>query len=84
MPPLSKNKWLDPTSNMVLNMDLNMVQADLERIDWTQRTTDNLTIGERCDLQNRKNIVIKNSDKGENVVILNQQHYEKEAKRLLN
>lgn len=79
MPPLSKNKWL--------NLFLDMVQTDLEKVDWTKKAIDNLTAGERQalnDLSKRKNIAIKNSDKGGNMVLLNQQHYEKEAKKLLN
>lgn len=45
-----------------------------------------MTVGERAALNDlkRQNIVIKKSDKGDNVVLLNQQDYEKEAKRLLN
>lgn len=79
MPPLSKNKWL--------NLFLDMLQTDLEKADWTQKSPDNLTDGKIPALNNlkkRNNIVIKKSDKGGNVVLLNQQDYEKEAKRLLN
>lgn len=64
-----------------------MVQTDLEKVDWTQKSPDNLTVGERNArnyLKKRKNIIIKKSDKGGNVVLLNQQDYEKEVKRLLN
>lgn len=79
MPPLSKNKWLQ--------IFLELVQTDLERVDWSQKITDNLTTDERqvlTDLQEQSNIVIKKSDKGGNVVLLNQQYYEQEVKRLLS
>lgn len=79
MPPLSKNRWL--------NLFLEMVQTDLEKIDWTKKSPNNLSTGERHalkDLQNRKNIVIKNSNKCGNVVLLNQQQYETEVKQLLS
>lgn len=79
MPPLSKNRWL--------SLFLEMVQSDLEKVKWHKRGTDNLTKGERNaldDLKKRKNIVIKNSDKGGNVVVLDDTHYEKKAKKLLS
>lgn len=64
-----------------------MVQSDLEKVTWYKRDTDNLTEGERNaleDLKKRKNIVIKNSDKGGNVVVIDDIHYEKIAKKLLS
>lgn len=79
MPPLSKNKWLQ--------IFLELVQTDLEKVNWTQKIIDNLTTDERRalnDLQKKQNIVIKKSDKGGNVVLLNQRHYETEVKRLLS
>lgn len=51
MPPLSKNRWL--------YMFLEMVQADLEKINWTQKCKDNLK-DERMaltDLKEAKNVV---------------------------
>lgn len=58
MPPLSKNRWL--------KLFLDMVQTDLGKIDWSKKSPDNLTVGERValnDLKKRQNIVIKKSDK---------------------
>lgn len=79
MLPLLKNKWLQ--------IFLDLVQPDLEKVNWTQKISVNLTADERRalnDLQKRKDIIIKMSDKDGNVVLLNQQHYKKEEKCLLN
>lgn len=46
-----------------------------------------MTHVKRCalkELKEMKNIVIKKSDKEGNVVLMNENHYEKEARRLLN
>lgn len=54
MPPLSKNKWL--------KIFLDLVQTDLEKVNWTQKTNDNLTTDKwRAfnDLQKRKDIFTK-------------------------
>lgn len=63
-----------------------MVQNDLSKIDWTQKGKDNLTKDERAalmELRNAKNIIFKKSDKGGNVVLMDNKLYETEAKRLL-
>lgn len=79
MPPHSKSKWL--------NLYLEMVQFDLGSIEWTQKGIDNLSREERKvlkELGEAKHIVIKRSDKGVNVVLMDENSYEGEAKRLLN
>lgn len=78
MPSLGKNKWL--------SLFLEMVQADLNRVDWTERGPDNLSHEERRairKLNEVKPIVVIQSDKGGNVVLLDEILYEKEATRLL-
>lgn len=78
MPSLGKNKWL--------SMFLEMVQADLGEIPWKQLGQDNLTPTERQalrELKEAKQVIIKRSDKGGNIVLMDDEDYEKEAKRLL-
>lgn len=55
-------------------------------MDWTVRGPDNLSHEECCsirELNEAKHILIKRSDKGGNVVLMDEKLYEKEVKRLL-
>lgn len=79
MPQFRKNKRL--------GVFLNLVQEDLEKVEWKNSTGDNLSVDERKalkELQKAQEIVIKQSDKGVNVVLLSTDMYEREVRRLLS
>lgn len=64
-----------------------MVQKDLEEITWNPKKLDNLSLSERQalkELKEAKNLTIKKSDKGGNVVLLDDDKYEAEVRRLLS
>lgn len=78
MSPLNKNRWL--------SLFLDMIQTDLSKIDWSIKSEDNLSPAERKairELSEAPQLVIKRSDKGGNVVLLDERDYEKEVFRLL-
>lgn len=67
MPPLNKNRWLC--------LFLDMIQTDLSRVNWKfkNKNEDNLSLAERKairELSEAPQLVIKRSDKGGNVVLL--------------
>lgn len=68
-------------------MFLEVVQTDLSGISWKYQGHDNLTQDERqalIELKEAKHTVIKRSDKGDNVVLMDDTNYEVEVKRLLS
>lgn len=74
MPPLGKNKWL--------SVFLNQIQTDLHQIDWSNKGRDNITKEEEerraiKELTQAKDIILKRSDKGGNVVLMDAEKYEK-------
>lgn len=78
MPPLSKHKQIQSF--------LEQVQRDLSTLDWNYRGIDNLRPEERKalkELKEAKEVIIKSSDKGGNIVLLSQDLYERETMRLL-
>lgn len=79
MPFFRKNKWL--------GVCLNLVQEDLEKLDWESIPGDNLTREERRalkDLRQAEQIIIKKRGKGGNVVLHSVDQYEGEVRRLLS
>lgn len=55
-----------------------MVQTDLNKIDWMRRGQDNISSEERCairELKEAKHLVNKHSDKGGNVILLDEKMY---------
>lgn len=63
-----------------------MIQIDLNQIDWTQKSIDNLSKKDRTalrKLQDAKEVVIKRSDKGGNVVLMSEEMYDGDIRHLL-
>lgn len=76
MPSLSRNKWI--------SIVLNFLRSDLKKINWSIQSPDNMNGEERrglIELKNDASIVIKNSDKGGNIVIMNDEDYVDEIER---
>lgn len=66
---------------------LDLVQEDLQEVNWMAIGSDNFMKEERKDLtelQNDESVIIKPSDKGGNVVLLLAKRYEREVHRLLS
>lgn len=74
MPSLSKHKWL--------SLFLDLVQIDLEKVNWNWCCIDNLSI-EECkalkELDEAPNLVIKKINKGGNLVLLGESMYDMEV-----
>ncbi|XP_068114979.1 uncharacterized protein [Hyperolius riggenbachi] len=65
---------------------LDLVTRDFRKLSWTRQTRDNLTKGERKaldDLRQAKEVIIRPSDKGGNVVLWSRDLYLEEAERQL-
>lgn len=77
MPPIYKHHWM--------KIFLDLVKDDLHRLDWSSRGLDNLSSDERKAMHEVvRDLIIKSSDKGGNVVLLSSDMYEKEIFKQLS